>query len=470
MGLICTEETAIAVLQMHKITVKEFKELNLGDVRRDERFTTIIDNVIHHPGQSIQQQCKNWYEAKATYDFFKNEDVSLERIQQAIHAYGAASVAANLDCVLVLHDTSNISYNGLHVEGLGYLDNKLGNGLLLHSSLVASTSGIPLALLYQQIWARETAELGKRKNRRKKPIEEKESYKWIKGIAESNKLLNTTTKKVHIADREADIYELFFLPPDVNAELLIRAFQDRKTTADSSLWQEIGKLPLNASIVLQIPDVNSHKKLDTAVEVRYQKVEVLCPRGKKGQYESVILTAIEVRQPGIENEENGIWWKLLTTLEVKNIEDVKQYIQWYTYRWLIERFHYVIKSGCKIEALQLKKAESLKKAIAMYSLAGFKIMQMTYQSRETPEVSCEVVLSRNEWEALFIKIHNTAQIPSAPPSLQQAAQWIGRLGGHLGRKSDGPPGVKTIWRGYQRLRDFTDLYILLKTEVNLGND
>lgn len=455
---------------MHKITVKEFTELDLGDVRRNERFTTIIDNVIHHPGQSIQQQNKNWYDAKATYEFFKNEEVSLERIQQAIQAYGAASVAANLDCVLVLHDTSNISYNGLQAEGLGYLDNKLGNGLLLHSSMVASTGGIPLALLYQQIWARETAELGKGKNRHKKPIEEKESYKWIKGIAESNRLLNPSTTKVHIADREADIYELFFLPPDANAELLIRAFQDRKIAAGSYLWQEISKLPLNASIVLQIPDVSGHKKQDTTVEVRYQKVELLCPQAKKGKYESVALTAIEVRQPGIENEESGIWWKLLTTLEVKNIEDVKQYIKWYTYRWLIERFHYVIKSGCKIEALQLKQAESLKKAIVMYSLAGFKIMQMTYQSRETPAVSCEVVLSRNEWEALYIKIHNTAMIPETPPSLQQAAKWIGRLGGHLGRKSDGPPGVKTIWRGYQRLRDFTDLYALLKTEINLGND
>lgn len=455
---------------MHKITTQQFTELALGDVRRNERFTTIIDNVINHPGQSITQQNATWYETKATYDFFKNEEVSLEKIQKAIHAYGADSIAPHSERVLVLHDTSNISYNSLEAEGLGYLDNKLGRGLLLHTSMVASTDGIPLALLYQQIWARSMSELGKGKNCKSKPIEQKESYKWIKGIAESNKLLSKTTTKVHIADREADIYELFFLPPESNAELLIRAFQDRKTGENSYLWNQISQLPLNAKIVLQIPDVSSHHKLDTIVEVRYQKVKLLCPRVKKGKYESVELTAIEVRQTGITDEKEGVWWKLLTTLEVKNEEDVKLYIQWYTYRWLIERFHYVLKSGCKIESLQLKQADSLKKAIVMYSLAGFKIMQLTYQSRQTPQVSCEVVLSKNEWEALYIKIHEAAPIPLTPPTLEQATKWIGRLGGHLGRTSDGPPGLKTIWRGYLRLKDFADVYALFKQQKNLGND
>jgi hypothetical protein len=455
---------------MHKISVKEFSDLNLGDIRRNERFTTIIDNVINHPGQSIQQQNESWYDVKATYEFFKNEHITLAKLQHAIHGYGAASVSADLDCVLVIHDTSDISFTGLQAAGLGYLDNKLGQGLLLHSSMVVGTSGTPLALLYQQIWARDINDLGKGKNRRGKPIEEKESYKWIKGIGESNKLLNTTTTKVHIADREADIYDLFFSKPEDNTELLIRAFQERKTTDGTNLWKEIASLPLSASIVLQIPDVSGHKKTATSFEVRYQNVELLCPHNKKGKYDSVELTAIEVRQAGIEKEQDGIWWKLLTTLDVKGIEDVELYIRWYTYRWLIERFHYVIKSGCKIEALQLKQAESLKKAVVMYSLAGFKIMQLTYQSRETPDISCETVLSKNEWEALYIRIHKTATLPAIPPTLQQAAQWIGRLGGHLGRKSDGPPGLKTIWRGYQKLRDTVELYIILKTKENLGKD
>jgi hypothetical protein len=458
----------MAVLWMHKITEKEFSELDLGDIRRNKRFTTIIENVINHPGQSIPQQNDNTYDTKATYDFFKNKKVTLKKIQEAIHAYGSKSVASDLGCVLVLHDSSSIKYDNLQAEGLGYI--RGGSGLMLHSSMVADTNGIPLALLYQQVWARDRKDMGKTKDRQKKPVEDKESYKWIEGIEASNALLGNSITKVHIADREADMYEVFFTKHAIDCELLIRACRSRKISGDNSLWDKISCLPPAASIVLQVPDVKGHKKIATTVEVRYKEVEILCPKHSKSTYESVILTAIEVREPGVEDDKQGIWWKLLTTLDIKGIEDVKKYILWYTYRWLIERFHYVIKSGCGIENLQLKQAEALKKAIVMYCLAGFKIMQLTYQSRATPEVSCEVVLLKDEWEALYLRMHKTGSPPATPPTLEQATKWIGRLGGHLGRKSDGPPGLKTIWQGYLRLRDFTELYSRLKSEKNLGND
>lgn len=453
---------------MHTITTSDFTELDLGDIRRNERFTTIINKVIEHSGQSIPQRNKDWYDTKATYQFFSNEDITLANIQQAIHVHGALNVPRDVEFVLIPHDTSSVSYYGLEADGLGYLENKLGRGFLLHSSLAVSPLGNPLGLLHQQIWTRQPEELGKAKARKTKPIEEKESNKWLKGITACNELLGKSIKKVHIADREADIYELFFLPPESNSELLIRACQPRRTDEGYLLWHQISHLPLSATIVLQIPRINSSQKVDTTMEVRYQKVKLLCPHSKQGKYDSVELTAIEVKEQNPQREEDVICWKLLTTLEVKDVEDVNTYIRWYTYRWLIERFHYVIKSGCKIEALQLKQAESLKKAIVMYSLAGFKIMQMTYQSRETPDISCEVVLSKVEWQALYIRIHKTTELPQTPPTLHQAAMWIGKLGGHLGRKSDGPPGLKTMWRGYQELTSFLEIYLIMTGQQNLG--
>jgi hypothetical protein len=157
----------------------------------------------------------------------------------------------------------------------------------------------------------------------------------------------------------------------------------------------------------------------------------------------------------------------LTTLEVKDLNDVLKYIKWYTHRWLIERFHYVLKSGTKIEELQLKQASSLQKAIALYSIAGFRIMQLVYQSRTHPEASCELVLTKAQWHVLFVLIHRNNNIPEQPPSLAQAVMWIGRLGGHLGRKSDGPPGLKTVWLGYQRICDAASVYEQL-IEIKFG--
>ena len=288
--------------------------------------------------------------------------------------------------------------------------------------------------------------MGKSAKRRQKPFEEKESYKWYEGVRSVNELLGSQTIKIHIGDRDADIYELFFNNSDEQAELLIRARHNRKTAAGSDLWQHISKQKVVSEEEIIIPDRTGKRRKKVTVQISYKEVEILCPAHKGKRYESVVLTAIEIRQKG--NNKDGIHWKLLTTLPIKNAEEAKQCMRWYSYRWLIERFHYVLKSGCGIEALQLKRADSLMKAVAVYSLAAFNIMQLTYQSRQTPDVSCEVVLRRKQWEALYMLKFKTSKLPKQPPSLQQATIWLAQMGGYLGRKSDGPPVLKPVWQGY----------------------
>jgi hypothetical protein len=443
---------------MHKITVKDFPALDLGDKRRDERFVKIVENIVKQPGSSIPRHNRRWYDTKATYEFFKNEDIKLEAINAAISAYGA--MQADQQQLLVIHDTSTISYNDLEAEGLGYIDNASGKGFFCHNSIAVTTSGLPLALLNQIIWSREASELGKSARRKQKPFEEKESYKWYRGIGSVNTLLNKEIKKIHIGDRDADIYELFFSEPDAQSDLLIRARHNRKIAEGSQLWQHIGGQKAAGTEEIIIPDRTGKRKKKVTVEIRYKEVEILCPANKEGTvFESVILTAIEIKQKG--NVKDGIHWKLLTTLPVNNAEDAKKCMRWYSYRWLIERFHYVLKSGCGVESLQLKKAESLMKAVAVYSLAAFNIMQLTYQSRERPDISCEVVLTPQEWKTLYILKYKTTKLPKQPPNLKQATRWIAQMGGYLARNSDGPPGLKTVWLGYEALLQAVVLFEIM---------
>ena len=279
-------------------------------------------------------------------------------------------------------------------------------------------------------------------------------------MREVNNLLGGAVHKIHIADREADVYELFFHAYESNTDLLIRARHNRKVLGESPLWNLVAEQPQAASITLDIPDQTGKKQRSAKAEVRYQQVKILRPIDSENQYESVTLNAIEIKETLDKGmmKEDIIHWKLLTTLEVQSVNDVLQYIKWYTYRWLIERFHYVLKSGTKIEELQLAQAPSLQKAIAVYSIAAFRIMQLVYQSRHHPNVTCEVILTSTQWKTLYILIHMKKEIPIQPPTLYQAVMWIGRLGGHLGRKSDGPPGLKTVWLGYQKLCNATTLY------------
>jgi hypothetical protein len=451
---------------MHKITVKDFPHLNLGDIRRDERFVTIINNISSQPGSSIPKQNKGWYDTKATYSFFKNGDVSLEELKRTIMLYGATKVADEIT-VLIPHDISNISYNDLQAEGLGYLDNKEGEGILCYSSIATTTEGLPLSLLYQHTWTRSPEQLGKSSKRKELPFEEKESYQWYEAMSEVNDLLGNGIHKVHIADRGADIYELFFHAFESNTDLLIRARHNRKLTNGSHLWDNIADQPVAAIVTLDIPDKTGKKKLQIQAEVKYHDIEILRPATNKDSYQSVVLTAIEIKEKANagKSDEDLIHWKLLTTLEIKEVTGALQCVKWYTHRWLIERFHYVLKSGTKIEELQLKNAESLQKAIAVYSIAAFRVMQLVYESRHHPEVSCEVVLTKAQWMTLYMLIHNSNQLPVQPPSLQQAVLWIGRLGGHLGRKSDGPPGLKTVWQGYQQLCHAASVYEIMNQKI-----
>lgn len=451
---------------MHNITVKDFPHIDFGDVRRNERFATIINNVSSQPGASIPKQNKSWYDAKATYEFFKNKEVSIQALQKTMMQYGLTKVADEMT-LLIAHDISNISYNDLQAEGLGYLDNKDGHGILCYSSIAATTDGLPLALLYQHTWTRPMEQLGKSSKRKQLLFEDKESYRWYEGMTEVNKLLDDKVHKIHIADREADVYELFFHAFEFNTDLLIRARHNRSLSNGSHLWSSIAEQPSSATILLDIPDKTGRKKIKVAAEVRYHQVEILRPQHNNNSYESVTLTAIEIREKNSEqkNEEDSIHWKLLTTLEINSTTDVLQCVKWYTYRWLIERFHYILKSGTKIEELQLKDAECLQKAIAVYSMAAFRVMQLVYESRHHPEVSCEAVLTKAQWITLYMLIHNNNKIPEQPPSLQQAVRWIGRLGGHLGRKSDGPPGLKTVWQGYQQLCHAASVYELMNQKI-----
>ena len=391
---------------MHKITVKDFPHLNLGDIRRDERFVTIVNNISSQPGASIPKQNKSWYDTKATYEFFKNENVSIEELKKTMMMYGAKKVTDEMQ-VLIAHDISNISYNDLQAENLGYLDNKEGRGILCYSSIAVTTEGLPLSLLYQHTWTRPLEELGKSNKRKQLAFEDKESYRWYEGMKEVNELLGKGIHKIHVADREADVYELFFHAYEPNTDLLIRARHNRSLSNGSPLWNSISAEPVVATVNLDIPDKTGKKKLKVETEVRSHEVEILRPRNNKDSYESVTLTAIEIKEKNSEkkNDEDIIHWKLLTTLEIKSVSDALQCVEWYTYRWLIERFHYVLKSGTKIEELQLKDAESLQKAIAVYSMAAFRVMQLVYESRHQPEVNCEVVLTKAQWVTLYMLIH-----------------------------------------------------------------
>ena len=158
---------------------------------------------------------------------------------------------------------------------------------------------------------------------------------------------------------------------------------------------------------------------------------------------------------------------LLTTLPVDTFEQAAQCVHWYRFRWVIERYHLVLKSGCRIEELQVETAARLERALATYCIVAWRLLWLTYEARQQPETSCEVVLQPYEWQALYAQIHQSTTVPLTPPTLREATRWIAQLGGFLARTSDGEPGVQTLWRGWRRLEDVAAMWLLLHPPSSL---
>jgi hypothetical protein len=171
----------------------------------------------------------------------------------------------------------------------------------------------------------------------------------------------------------------------------------------------------------------------------------------------VILAVEDNPPPGVE----PVCWLLLTTLAVSCFEDVVECLRWYSYRWLIERYHFVLKSGCRLEQLQLETGERIQRALATYTIVAWRLLWITYQARYHPQTPADTVLATHEWQALYCTIHKTSTPPLSPPSLNTCVRWIAQLGGFLARKGDGEPGVKTLWQGLQRLHDIAQTWLLL---------
>lgn len=383
--------------------------------------------------------------------------------------------------VLLIQDTSVLDYTTHRkTKGLGpYTTNKLSQGLQMHSVLAVSPTGIPLGLLYQDIWAREVSpKYTKRNQHRELPIEAKESNKWLKAMEGSLIGIPSPSLAVTIGDREADIYELFQKTYRLGTHLLIRAARNRRVLEECKLlFDQLEQTPESGQCMVEIPR-HSEQNLpprQAKLSIRYCPVTICQAHNRaKKPKENLTLYAILARENEFPEGQDPIEWFLLTTIPVGSLEEAIQKIEWYRERWKIERFHYILKSGCGIEDLQLETKERLENAIALYSIIAWRLSWLTYQARVTPDFSGSIILERHEWQALYCVVNKTHTPPKEPPTLAEAILLIAKLGGFLGRKNDGQPGVKVLWRGLQKLNEgllFVEYFRSIQPfSQDVGND
>lgn len=454
---------------------EEFWGAELGDARLTKRLLAIARDFYARPGADIPQASGTRAKAKGAYRFLDNKQIEMKTLLNP-HYEATVERIKKQSVVLAVQDTTSLNYTAHpSTQGLGPITTKKMNsvGLIVHDTMTFTEEGTPLGLLDVQCWARDTEDRDKSKRRHREPIENKESYKWLKSYHAAAKAQRCCpdTMIVSVGDRESDIHELFTeaLKNDTLPKLLVRAERTRKRmTENETLWEKMRKEVIAGIQEIHVPRSGSRPARDARLEVRFSKVTLNSPKRRKDM-KAVVLWAVYVCEVDYgEDVASPLEWMLLTTVEVSTFEQAIEKIMWYARRWGIEVYHRVMKSGCKIEDRQLGNTDRIENCLAIDMVVAWRIYHLTKLGRETPNLPCTVYFREDEWKALVgFKTRNPVP-PEKPPCLRDAIWMVASLGGFLGRKGDGEPGTTTLWRGLQRLDDITEAWNIFAPSNLLG--
>jgi hypothetical protein len=463
---------------------QEFAGSKFKDERLGKRFRVMLAQLSNGPGESIPMVCQDWANTKAAYRFLDNARVD-EREILAGHLRSTRERFAASDApVLVLHDTTEFSYFRDNIAAVGQLHKAhVGNdrrgharhrvicGILMHSSLVVTTEGLPLGLAAIKFWTRAkfkgTNALKKRINPTRVPIEEKESIRWLENLQQSTALLAEPQRCVHIGDRESDIYELFCKAQEEGTHFVLRTCADRRVgDGTHTVATEMKEVSCKGLHRIEVQDSKGNRS-EAILELKYRRVRMLPPDGKKKLYPEITVTVLHAKERGTPKGRAKINWKLITNLPVQSRSAAIEKLNWYAMRWKIEVFHKILKSGCKAEESRLRTAARLVNLLATFCILSWRIFWLTMINRSVPKASPTLAFTSLEIRLIDQLLEDESKPGSQKKTLNSYVTRLARLGGYLARASDPPPGNKVIWRGMTRLTDI-ELGFLLGAQ-SVGN-
>jgi len=471
-GLLCRcEAAASGAVETPRCRAKggdwaeeEFGDVQLGDERLNRRLVTIARDFYEHPQAQIPEACQSRAKTKAAYRFLEHPKTPMNLLLEP-HYQSTVQRIAQEKVVLSVQDTTSLNYS-THPEtnGIGPIGSSKDGaiGLILHDTMAFSVEGTPFGLIDAQCWSRDGATFGKHHERKQKPIEQKESIKWLKSFEAAAQVQRkcSQTMIVSVGDREADIYELFqsALENPQGPKLLVRAEQDRLLAdGQGHLWCFTEQQTLAGIQEIRIPRRHNRPARDVRLEVRFAPVQLNPPQAKP-HLTPLTLWAVRAQEIGAPEGVEALCWMLLTTCEVLDFAQAIEKLDWYTRRWGIEVYHRTLKSGCKIEERQLGSACRIEACLAIDMVVAWRVFHLAKLGRETPHIPCTVFFEEAEWKALCAHTTKNPIPPPQPPSLRDAMRMVATLGGFLGRKADGEPGTKSIWLGLQHLEDLAAMW------------
>lgn len=450
--------------------VNELEGINIGDLRLNKRIMHLLEKASKQPLVSINKMFHTRKEVQACYRFFSNDLVDEAKIITP-HIQNTFDRSSHHPVLLSLSDTTSLNYTTRKTQkDSGYISSNNAQGFFLHANIVVTPDRLHLGIGSQKIWAREKEKPG-RSLREYKPFIEKESYRWLEAYRDSCKLAENcqASQVVHITDREGDIFEIFAeyesqLKHGIAAEYIVRSNHNRTVycqgKSSSTLIEELEGARKIGEISFEIINRDNNTIRRVRQSVQGISVEIKSRYGADTPNIKTSLNAIYLKEIDHPEGEKPVIWCLLTSLSINSLEDIMKVVNYYLCRWEIEVFFKTYKSGCKVEEKSLRSAERLYPLFSFFLIVAWRINFLLHMSRVNPNLSCDVFFEESEWKAGYVAATRDRTPPSTPPTMKEMMGYIGKLGGHLGRKNDPYPGVKAIWTGICKLTNYADAWDL----------
>jgi len=424
----------------------EFDQLDLGDARLNKRARILMERFAADPMASIPKASLGWSETVAAYRFFDNDSIDW-RALMAPHWQQTQERMAAYPVILCLEDTTELDFNGQETKGLGPLSYEPQRGMYVHPTYAVTPEREPLGVLNAWMWARTVKDTaGKRGG-------PKESLRWIEGYEHIAEMAIDMpgTRLVYVADREADLMPLMVRAQELGtpADWLVRAKHNRCLAEGDKLWAHATEGAPLGEISFQMPARKDTKARLVRQQLWARSIEL--PAGKGATVTATCVVAREIDAPP---GATPVEWRLLTNRTVYNDSDAIALIDWYRARWEIEILFDVLKNACRVEALQLSSIDKLERALALFMVVAWRIAYLMRSGRTCPDLDAALFFDPDEIHCAYLL--NDQDAPDKP-GLNDVLRLVARLGGFLGRKSDGEPGVKTIWLGLK------EIYVAAKT-------
>jgi hypothetical protein len=429
----------------------EFGDAQLGDSRRTKRLAAMATTLAAQPAGRITRAFANVAEREAAYRLIENPGFSALEIAASIHVAAAGRAAEHQRIVVPIDGVAfTMAYQG---KGFGPICNKVhGNGAHAMTALALTPEGVPLGLLGHVWWTRsETAAPTYATDKR--PISERESGHWLTVLAQATSALRQhapTTKPWFQLDRGGDCADVLLHALQLGADVTVRACYDRIVTG-GKLWGKAATGTFLGTYSLRVTKPKTRPRLAT-IAVRVREVELHLRPGpmSRGPVHLTTMRVVEARER--KGGKHRVHWRLLTTLPVTTFAEARTVIAAYTQRWRIEEFHLAWKSGaCGIEDSWLRQREHFFKWATLLSAVAARLERIRLLSRTEPERNALDEFTRAEIDAA-IALRKPKGVPlGAKPTLGDMTRWVADIGGYTGKSSGGPPGIRVITRGFERV-------------------